>query len=139
MKNKYFFICMIFMSALMFSGCNEKNKIENDKENVELDLQKAQARFETEWVEFKKNAELKMQTNQTKIDSFKIIIKKAGKKVKSEYENRIVLMEQNNALLQKSLIEYKYEGKENWEKFKLQLNNKLDVVGKSIDDFFANK
>ncbi|MFH0736248.1 MAG: hypothetical protein V1773_15690 [bacterium] len=142
MKTKYLFSsCLIIMVVLLLTGCdnNEKNKAENAKEIIKADLQKAKADFESDWVTFKNDVELKMESNQAKIDSLKLMIKKASKKVKTGYENQVETIEQNNILLKKDLAEYKFEGKENWEKFKLQLNYKLDVVGKSINDFFADK
>jgi len=139
MKNKYFLLTAgIFLIAFVLSGCNEKSEAEKLKENIQSDLEKAQADFENDLAEFKNDTELRIQTNQTKIDSFKIKMKKAGNKIKHEYEKRVELLEENNKSLRKNLVEYKYDGKENWNEFKFKLNNELDEIGKSIDDYFEN-
>ena len=39
----------------------------------------------------------------------------------------------------KKVREYKYEGKDKWQQFKLELNDDIEVVGNSIKDLFARK
>ena len=49
------------------------------------------------------------------------------------------MLEKKNIELKKRMGEYKYESKEKWEEFKQGFNHDMDVVGKSIKDFFSDK
>jgi len=141
MKNKYFILAVIvFIVGLLFTGCN--NNRENSKDEVEQanqDMIDAQVQFEKEWQQFKSDAELKINANQNKIDDFKVAMKTTSAKFKAKYENEVLTLEQKNIELKKKLNEYKYERKDDWEKFKKELNNDMDSVGNALKDIFEKK
>ena len=43
-------------------------------------------------------------------------------------------MEQKNTDLKRRLDDYKQDGKENWEKFKIEFNRDMDELGKAFKD-----
>jgi hypothetical protein len=141
MKNKYFILAIFLVFAgSVFTGC------ENNRENATEDVKQAnqsmiesQVQFEKEWQQFKNDAELKIESNQKKIDDFNVAMKATSDKFKDKYENEVLTLEQNNIGLQKKLNDYKYEGKDNWEKFKKDFNNEVDTVVVALDDIFKNK
>jgi len=141
MKNKYFILAVIvFIVGSLFTGCN--NNRENAKDEVEQanqDMIDAQVQFEKEWQQFKSDAELKINANQNKIDDFKVAMKTTSAKFKAKYENEVLTLEQKNIELKKKLNEYKYERKDDWEKFKKELNNDMDSVGNALKDIFEKK
>jgi len=141
MKNKYFILAVIvFIVGSLFTGCN--NNRENSKDEVEQanqDMIDAQVQFEKEWQQFKSDAELKINANQNKIDDFKVAMKTTSAKFKAKYENEVLTLEQKNIELKKKLNEYKYERKDDWEKFKKELNNDMDSVGNALKDIFEKK
>jgi hypothetical protein len=99
----------------------------------------AQAQFDNEWQQFKSDAEMKISTNEKKIDEFKTAMKTTSKKFKTKYENQVLTLEQKNIELKKKLNEYKYEGKDKWEEFKRDFNADVDVVGSAINDIFSKR
>lgn len=141
MKNKYFILAVILLFAgLVFTGC------ENNRENATEDVKQAnqsmiesQVQFEKEWQQFKNDAELKIESNQKKIDDFNEAMKSTSEKFKDKYENEVLTLEQNNIELKKKLNDYKYEGKDNWENFKQEFNNDMDSIGNAITDLFNEK
>ena len=66
-------------------------------------------------------------------------MKTASKKFRDKYEKEVLTLEQKNAELRKSISEYKYEGKDNWEEFKRDFNNNMNVIGNAIKDLFSKK
>jgi len=66
-------------------------------------------------------------------------MKTTSAKFKAKYENEVLTLEQKNIELKKKLNEYKYERKDDWEKFKKELNNDMDSVGNALKDIFEKK
>jgi flagellar motility protein MotE (MotC chaperone) len=145
MKIKYFILTIIVLIAGSAATGYNRNHVKtagNAKENVKQTIQDAKdARSDTlsDWQQFKIDAKVKINENEKKIDGFKADMKTAGKKVKAEYKKEVVRLDKQNNELKVKLNEYKYEGKDNWEKFKVGFNHDMDVVGKSISDFFSKK
>jgi outer membrane murein-binding lipoprotein Lpp len=141
MKNKYFILSAIaLITVLLLTGCEKSG--ENAQEQVKKANQEmldAQAQFNNEWQQFKSDAEMKISSNEKKIEEFKAAMKTTSKKFKTKYENTILTLEQKNIELQKKLNDYQYEGKENWVKFKQAFNNDMDSVGNVINDIFSKK
>jgi predicted nucleic acid-binding Zn-ribbon protein len=141
MKNKYFILAgSLLIAGLFFLGCTD-NK-DNAKDNVEQanqDMIDAQVQFEKDWQQFKSNAELRINSNQQKIDDFKVAMRSTSTKFKAKYENEVLTLEQKNIELKKKLNDFKYERKENWEEFKTTFNNDMDVVGNALNDIFSKK
>ncbi|MGA9291524.1 MAG: hypothetical protein WCE54_09870 [Ignavibacteriaceae bacterium] len=141
MKNKYFiFAVLLLIAGVLLTGC-EKNR-ENAKEKVSQANQAmvdAQAQFDKDWQQFKSDAELKIDANQKQIDDFKVAMKTTSKKFRAKYENQVLTLEQKNIELKKKLNDYKYEGKDNWEKFKQDFNNNMDSVGNALKGIFEKK
>lgn len=141
MKNKYFVLpAILLIAGSLLIGCNKTR--ENAKEKVEQanqDIVNAQAQYEKEWKQFKTDTELKINANKKNIDDFKAAMKTTNKKFKAKYENEVLTLEQKNLELQKKLNDYKYEGKDNWVKFKQEFNNDLDSVGDALKSLFEKK
>ncbi|RPI65445.1 MAG: hypothetical protein EHM44_00520 [Ignavibacteriales bacterium] len=141
MKNKYFILAgSLLIAGLFFIGCTDNR--DNAKDNVEQanqDMIDAQVQFEKDWQQFKSNAELRINSNQQKIDDFKVAMRSTSTKFKAKYENEVLTLEQKNIELKKKLNDFKYERKENWEEFKTTFNNDMDVVGNALNDIFSKK
>lgn len=141
MKNIYLIISVILLiTGSVFTGC--ENSRENDQEEVRKANQEmidAQAQFEKEWQQFKTETELKIDANQKKIDDFKAAMKTTTAKFKAKYENQVLTLEQKNIELKKSMNEYRYEGKDNWEKFKMDFNREVDTIVVALNEIFTKK
>ncbi|MGZ5511611.1 MAG: sll1863 family stress response protein [Nitrososphaeraceae archaeon] len=140
MKNKYFIAAVsLLIAGLIFTGCDNRDNAKDDVEKANQDMIDAQIQFEKEWQQFKSDAELKINTNQQKIDDFKAAMKTTSAKFKAKYENEVLTLEQKNIELKKKLNEFKYERKENWEDFKKAFNSDMDSVGTTLNDIFSKK
>ncbi|PKL81642.1 MAG: hypothetical protein CVV24_14200 [Ignavibacteriae bacterium HGW-Ignavibacteriae-3] len=141
MKNKHFILAaFLLIAGTLLTGCDSNR--ENVKEKVlqaNQDMADEQAQYEKEWQQFKIETELKIDANKKKIDDFNAAMKTTSKKFKAKYENVVLTLEQKNIELQKKLNNYKYEGKDNWEKFKQGFNDEMDSVGKALNDLFTKK
>jgi phage-related minor tail protein len=145
MKIKYFILTVIVIVAVsVLTGykVNREKKLGYTNENLQQakqDLKDAQSEFNKDWKQFKVDANLKIKANEKSIAEFKVKIKKEDRKFKAQYKKEVTVLEQKNVELKNKLREYKYEGKDKWEEFKIGFNHDMDVVGKSIKDFFAKK
>lgn len=143
MKNKFFILTIIGMIAGFAAiGCNidREKKVEDAKQKAaqaNQDLKMAEAQYESDWRQFKYEAELKIAANEKRIEVFKEAIKTASKKFKAGYVNEVWKLEQKNIELKKKLSDYKYEGKDKWEDFKQEFNDDMDGLGNAIKDIFT--
>ena len=145
MNNKNIILTVILLITglvLTSFSINRDKIVKNAQDNgkhANQGMKKEKAKFDKEWKEFKSNAELKINANEKRIGEFKVNIKTVSVEVKANYDKEITVLEQKNVELKKKINEYKYEGKDKWEEFKLGFNKDMDVVGKSIKDLFAKK
>lgn len=140
MKNKYFIAAVsLLVAGLIFTGCDNRDNAKDNVEKANQDMIDAQVQFEKEWQQFKSDAELKINTNQQKIDDFKVAMKTTSAKFKAKYENEVLTLEQKNIELKKKLNDFKYNQKEDWEDFKKAFNNNMDSVGTALKDIFSKK
>jgi outer membrane murein-binding lipoprotein Lpp len=141
MKTKYFILAsLLLIAGSLFTGCN--NNRENAKDNVKQanqDMIDAQAQFDKDWQQFKSDVELRINANQQKIDDLKAAMKTTSAKFKAKYENEVLTLEQKNIELKKKLNDFKYEGKSNWEEFKVTFNKDMDTVSNALNDIFSKK
>ena len=140
MKYKYFIAAVsLLITGLIFNGCDNRDNAKDDLEKANQEMIDTQKQIEQEWQQFKSDAELKINTNQQKIDDFKAAMKTTSTKFKAKYENEVLTLEQKNIELKKKLNEFKYERKENWEDFKKAFNSDMDSVGTALNDIFSRK
>jgi peptidoglycan hydrolase CwlO-like protein len=140
MKKKYFTLAVIMLIAgSVFTGCDNRDSAKEDVEKANQEMIDAQTKFEKEWQQFKSDVELKIDANQKQIDNLKAAMKETTARFKAKYENQLLTLEQKNIELRKKLNDYKYEGKDNWEIFKVEFNQKVDTVITAINDIFSEK
>jgi predicted phage tail protein len=138
MKTRIFILVFIgFMTGVLITSC-EKTP-EQKVEGVKQDLKEVQTAYLKEWQEFKKDAGEKIADNQKRIEAFKAKMKKTGSNVKAGYNKEVAVLEQKNQELQKKLDEYKDDGKSKWKEFKVNFNNDMDAIGKTMTDLFKDK
>ncbi|MFZ1290568.1 MAG: hypothetical protein WAR79_10785 [Melioribacteraceae bacterium] len=145
MKNNLInFAIIVLFVGFQFVGCNmdREEKVDDAKANVEKanqELEAARIEYEKEWQIFKNNIDAKITANEKSIIELKSEILTANEKFKLKYEKEIVELEQKNIELKKKISEYKYDGKDKWEEFKLEVNRDVDIVEKALKDIFTKK
>lgn len=143
-KSHLILTVMLLIGSVIFFGCNENREKDvqdamEDVQQANQDLKNAQAEYDMEWRQFKREAEIKMNANDKIIKEYKIEIQTASKKFKLKYEKEVAALEQKNIVLRKKISEYKYEGKDKWEEFKQSINEDMKIVGNALNDIFTKK
>jgi peptidoglycan hydrolase CwlO-like protein len=94
MKKYYFVIAGIIIIAIsILTSCNkyQGKKLENAKDNIKMaaqDLKDIHTENETEWQQFKNDAEVRINDNEKRIDEYSTEIKTTGGKIKEKYEKK---------------------------------------------------
>jgi len=80
-------------------------------------------------------AEEKISSYEKSIGELKARIANGTKENLAKYEKKLVELEQKTSDMKKKLEEYKEEGKDKWDAFKLKFNHDLDELGKALKGF----
>lgn len=145
MKNNLFtFAAIGLIAGTCLTGCGKtsEQKVEGIKEKVgevRQELKDAQTDDLAAWQKFKSESEITITANEKRIDTLKGKIEKVDSKVKAKYRKDLAVLEKKNSSLKKQLEEYKNEGRDKWEVFKMNFKNDLDGIGKTINDLFKDK
>jgi len=143
MKNLFQILTLIVLiDAALITGCNLNNakRIEETRKSVALvilELNQARVSYEEEWPGFKADAESKIEVNERSIAKFKKGIKSDGIKYSSGYMKNITGLELKNKELMNVVNNFKYDGKEKWDDFKLNFDYEMDSMGKAIKRLYA--
>lgn len=121
------------------SSCNSSTEKVEDAavkvENASEDLAKAKEEFNLEYNKFKLESDQRTIENDKLIADLKIQKSKIKKEAKAEYDKKIADLETRNSNLKQKLTDYKEEGKDKWESFKIEFNHDMDELGKALTDF----
>jgi undecaprenyl pyrophosphate synthase len=140
MKTNYFNILIIVLfTGAMITGCFDRDDTQENVKQKNQEMIDAKVQYENEWQEFKKDAELRINDIQVKIDGFKLAMEKTNTSFKAKYANEVLTLEQKNIELKKELNNFKYDGKDNWVTFKYKFFNDVEKVEKSLKEIFENK
>jgi len=134
-------------SLAIFNSCNssanKEEKAENDVEQAEKDLKKAQASEDSikmktyqdeEWIAFRNLSDTRIQENEDRIAGLKSDMKKSNKKVDEFYEKKIDKLDEENKRIKNKVSSYN-GNQGNWESFKQEVNRDMEELGKSFNDF----
>jgi hypothetical protein len=119
---------ILIISSLLLSGCKKKN--EEATEAPRDTTQDAKMKAQGEWEEFKHDIQVRIDSNDAKIDR----LKDRGEK---KYEKTIAALEARNDSLKARLDNYKMDGETAWQEFKREFKNDMDQLGNSIEDLFT--
>ncbi len=135
-----------FISGNILTGCSSSTDKVNDandnvteaqqnlkeaKQDAQLDAQKTASA--DEWKTFKTESELKISTNEIRIEQLKIKDKKTGKIFDNLYAKKIELLEKKNIDLRNRINGYEKK-QSDWESFKREFNHDIDELGTAIKD-----
>jgi len=147
MKNYiYKLVVLVGFMGLLLVSCNNSPKakegeLEDAKEDVvqaEADLEQSKLDSVTDYNTFRTSIELKLDENQRLIDEMKVTINNSKDSNKAMYEKELAKLEEKNEQLKVKLQDYDQQGtSEKWELFKVEFNNDMDDLGKSISNMAA--
>ncbi|MCV9385973.1 hypothetical protein [Reichenbachiella ulvae] len=134
-------IITLILPIVMMAGTSCQNssskKLKDAKTEVveaQDNLSKAEKEYRADMEKYKKESQSKISANEKSIREFKERIANDKKEAKAEYNQKISDLEQKNADLKRKLDEYKLEGKEKWDAFKVEFNRDMDNLGNALMD-----
>lgn len=128
--------------GLFMTSCNNSPtaKEEDVKEatqdliDAEADLDQAEYDSISDFNTFKESIQLKLVENQKVIDDLKLKITSKGKVERDIDEVEINKLEKRNTDLRLKIENYEQGPAQKWALFKVDFNNELDDLGKSISE-----
>lgn len=136
-------ILVTAIASLMLVGCNNSPKekeveLEDAQEDVidaKVALQQSKLDSINDYNTFKKSIELKIDENQKQINEIAIKVDRSNDKNRAANVKELAKLEEKNQELKTKLNEYNQQGTaEKWELFKVEVNNDIDELGKSISN-----
>ena len=102
--------------------------------DAEADLDQAEYDSSSDFNTFKESIQLKLVENQNVIDDLKLKITSKGKVERDIDEVEINKLEKRNTDLRLKIENYEQGPAQKWALFKVDFNNELDDLGKSISE-----
>lgn len=102
--------------------------------DAEADLDQAESDSISDFNTFKESIQLKLVENQKVIDDLKLKITSKGKEERDIDEVEINKLEKRNTDLRLKIENYEQGPEQKWALFKVDFNNELDDLGKSISE-----
>lgn len=130
----------IFLVALISATGCQSNSTEQLKEakqevvNADENLAEAEADYLVDMENYKVVTAEKISANEKSIAEFKARVAQSKKDAKKDYEKKIGELEQKNTDMKRKLDEYKLEGKEMWDSFKIEFNHDMDELSEALKD-----
>lgn len=136
-----FALCAFSIVSVMTGCTNSADQVEDAEANVtkaENDLAVANQEYLAEVEAYREESAMRIAANQKSIDEFNMRIANEKKDVRSDYKQKIAMINEKNTDLKRRLDQYKAEGKEQWVTFKSEMNREMDDLGQSINDLFKD-
>lgn len=126
------------VACTAFTSCTSPaKKVENAEEKVAKaneELDKANQEYLTDVEKYRLETNEKIAANEKSLIEFKIRIANEKKEARADYYKRIAELEQKNTDMKKTMDDYKADGKDNWENFKLEFNRDMDEFGQAVNN-----
>ncbi len=129
---KTFIIVTCLAGGYLTSCSTSAQKVENAQDEVELakhDLDAANQEYMDDMKRYREEAAVKIAANRKSITEFNARMDNEKAEAKADYKMKIDAIEKKNSDLQKKMDEYKADSKDQWEKFKEELNHDMEELG----------
>lgn len=127
----------IFMGSLVTSCSSPAEKVENAQENVvdaNQKLDEANEDYLVDVENYRRETAEKITANEKSLAEFKLRIASEKQEAREDYNKKLAELEQKNADMKKKMDDYKVDGRENWERFKVEYNHDMDGLGNAFRD-----
>ena len=130
--------CLALLANIVLSSCSSSaEKVEQAQEKVAAanqSLDKANADYVAAVEKYRRETAAIIATNNESIAAFNARIESEKMEARADYQKKIATLEQKNTDLKKRLDDYKAEGKNSWEQFKIEFSRDLDELGNAFRD-----
>ena len=147
MKTKLIYkVLLTVLVSITISSCNKSPKAKEEvlidaKQDVETakeDPNEATSDSIVEFNKYKSSIQIKLAENEKVISDLKAKIKDKDRKTQTLYYKQLENLQLRNAELKLKIETYKQGPTQKWELFKVDFNNELDKLGKSISSTANN-
>lgn len=137
MKTKILSLAITTLIAgTMFIGCQSSSeKVESAQKDflkANSELNKANEEYLKDIAAYRKKMDEKVAENDKSLIDFQARVEHEKKEAKADYIKKIVALQQKNTDIKKKMDDYKAEGKEKWELFKIEFNREMDELGNAL-------
>jgi wyosine [tRNA(Phe)-imidazoG37] synthetase (radical SAM superfamily) len=143
MKNKILtFAVVALMLGTGFNtfGQTDKkvNKARKEVKEAQMDLKEAKVDSAADYEKFRKEAEMDISDNNTKIANLKSIKRSDDKSANEKYDKKLMALEQRNNDLKNKLNGSSSTKTSAWSSFKREFNHDMSEFGKAFKDIGVN-
>ena len=135
----------LFLSAFIFllsiSSCDtSKEKVEKAEKNVieaKDNLDTAKKNYQADIDNYKRITADRIAANEKSILELNAKVAKEKKEAKADHLQKVAELEKKNEDMKKKLENYKAEDNDKWTVFKIEFNNEMDNLEKSIKELIS--
>jgi hypothetical protein len=139
-------LLLAVLVSISISSCNkspkakeaELNEAKQEVENAEVDLDEAKTDSVYAFNKYKSSIQIKLVENVKVITDLKVKIEDKDRKTQTLYYRQLENLQIKNTELKLKIENYKQGPTQKWELFKVDFNNELDDLGKSISNTAKN-
>ena len=139
-------LLLALLVSISISSCNkspkakeaELNEAKQEVENAEVDLDEAKTDSVYALNKYKSSIQIKLVENEKVITELKAKIEDKDRKTQTLYYRQLENLQIKNTELKLKIENYKQGPTQKWELFKVDFNNELDDLGKSISNTAKN-
>lgn len=139
-------LLLAVLVSISISSCNkspkakeaELNEAKQEVENAEVDLDEAKTDSVYAFNKYKSSIQIKLVENEKVITDLKAKIEDKDRKTQTLYYRQLENLQIKNTELKLKIENYKQGPTQKWELFKVDFNNELDDLGKSISNTVKN-
>ena len=139
-------LLLAVLVSISISSCNkspkakeaELNEAKQEVENAEVDLDEAKTDSVYAFNKYKSSIQIKLVENEKVITDLKAKIEDNDRKTQTLYYRQLENLQIKNTELKLKIENYKQGPTQKWELFKVDFNNELDDLGKSISNTAKN-
>lgn len=130
---------LFFISAATFlTSCNSPSenvaRAEDKVMEAQRDLDNANIAYLADMETYRQETAVKIEATNKSIADFNARVESEKAEAKADYRKKITELEQLNTDMKKRLEDYKADGKDNWEKFKMEFSRDMEELGKAFKD-----
>jgi hypothetical protein len=133
-------LLLAVLVSISISSCNkspkakeaELNEAKQEVENAEVDLDEAKTDSVYAFNKYKSSIQIKLVENEKVITDLKAKIEDKDRKTQTLYYRQLENLQIKNTELKLKIENYRQGPTQKWELFKVDFNNDLDDLGKTI-------
>ena len=133
---------LFLLVGLLLTNCSTPaEKVANAENKVikaNKELAEATSKQQAELEVYRRETAAKISANNESIAAFNARIASEKQEAREAYRKKVSELEQKNTDMKKRLDDYKADGKDNWEKFKIEFSHDMDEIGKALKALTVN-